>query len=92
MPKFFFRKKTFLFVIISLRYSGYLTNTSCVCQVAGISKRYNDKQKSFFPKKNPRATIRDFKKSDFLNSNTCFYSQLYGKEVHGSFNNLRKTQ
>ena len=38
-------------VVRSLRYSGYLTNTSCVCQVAGISKRSNDKQKSFFPKK-----------------------------------------
>ena len=37
--KIFFRKKTFLFVVRSLRYSGYLTNTSCVCQVAGISKR-----------------------------------------------------
>ena len=36
-------------VVQSLRYSGYLTNT---CQVARISKRYNDKQKSFFPKKN----------------------------------------
>ena len=29
-------------VVQSLRYSDYLTNTSCVCQVAGIS---NDKQK-----------------------------------------------
>ena len=37
--QFFFRKKTFLFVIRILRYSGYLTNTWCVCQVAGISKR-----------------------------------------------------
>ena len=39
----------------SLRYSGYLTNTSCVscvCQVAVISKRSNNKQKSFVPKKN----------------------------------------
>ena len=35
-------------VVRSLRY---LTNTSCVCQVAGISKRSNDKQKRFFPKK-----------------------------------------
>ena len=50
-----------------------MTNTSCVCQVAGISKSSNDKQKSFFHKKNWRVTIRDFKKkkSDFLNSNTC---------------------
>ena len=38
-------------VVRSLRYSGYLTNTSCVCQVAVISKRSNDKQKSFIPKK-----------------------------------------
>ena len=61
----------------SLRYSDYLTNTSCVCQVAVISKRSNDKQKSFVPKKNMRhVSIRDFKKqkSDFLNSNTCSYS------------------
>ena len=29
MSKFFFRKKTFLFLIISLRYSGYMTNTWC---------------------------------------------------------------
>ena len=50
-------------VVRSLRYSGYLTNTSCVCQVAGISKSSNDKQKSFFPKKkNRHVTIRDFKK------------------------------
>ena len=50
-------------VVRSLRYSGYLTNTSCVCQVAIISKRSNDKQKSFVPKKNMRhVTIRDFKK------------------------------
>ena len=42
---------------------------SCVCQVAGISKRSNDKQKSFFRKR--RVTIRDCKKSDFLNSNMC---------------------
>ena len=53
----FFRNRTFLFVIRSLRYSGYLTNTS------------NDKEKSFVPKKKLRhVTIRDFKnkKSDFL--------------------------
>ena len=30
----FFWKKPFLFLIRSLRYSGYLTNISCVCQVA----------------------------------------------------------
>ena len=46
----------------SLRYSGYLTNTPCVFQVAGISKRSNDKQKSFIPKKNRHFTDRDFKK------------------------------
>ena len=33
-----------------------------VCQVAGISKSSNDRQKSFFPKKNWHVTIRDFKK------------------------------
>ena len=43
----------------------------CVCQVAGISKRSNDKQKSFVPKKKLHASIWDFKKqkiwfSDFL--------------------------
>ena len=36
-------------------------------------------KKVFFLKKNRRATIRDFKKSDFLNSNTCFYLRLYGR-------------
>ena len=36
-------------VVRFLRCSGYLTNTSCVCQVAVISKRSNDKQKSFVP-------------------------------------------
>ena len=50
-------------VVRFLRCSGYLTNTSCVCQVAVISKRSNDKQKSFVPKKNMRhVSIRDFKK------------------------------
>ena len=38
-------------------------DTSCVCQVAVISKRSNDKQKSFVSKKNMRhVSIRDFKK------------------------------
>ena len=46
----------------SLRYSGYLRSTACVFQVAGISKRSNDKQKSFIPKKNQHFTDRDFKK------------------------------
>ena len=41
-------------VVRSLRY--------CVCQVAGISKSSNDKQKSFFLKKNRHVTIRDFEK------------------------------
>ena len=45
--------------------------TWCVCQVAGKSKGSNDKQKSLFPKKNQRVTIRDCKKSDFLDSNMC---------------------
>ena len=36
---FNFRNKTFLFVIRSLIYYGYLTNTWCVCQVAGTSKK-----------------------------------------------------
>ena len=60
-------------VVRCLRYSGYLTNTSCVCQVAGVSKSSNDKQKTFFHKKKSHVTIRDFKKqkSYFLNSNTC---------------------
>ena len=59
-------------VVQSLQYYGYLTNTSwCVWQVAGISKRSNDKQKSCAPKKNQCVTIRDCKKSDFLNSDTC---------------------
>ena len=49
-------------IVRSLRYSGYLTNTSCVCQVAVISKRSKDKQKSFVPKKNRHVSIRDFKK------------------------------
>ena len=37
--QFFFRKKTFLLDIGSLRYPSYLTNTSCVYQVARIYKR-----------------------------------------------------
>jgi hypothetical protein len=57
----FFRKKTLLFVIRSLRYSGYLTNTSCVCQVAGISKSSNHTKQSLFPKK----------------KSACYYSRLY---------------
>ena len=61
-------------VVQSIRYSGYLTNTSCVCQVARISKRPNDKQKSFFPKEKIGMLVFETlknKKSDFLDSNTC---------------------
>ena len=38
-------------LVRSLRYSSYFTNTSFVCQVAGISKRSNNKQKKNFLKK-----------------------------------------
>ena len=56
-------------VVRSLRYSGYLTNTSCVCQVAGISKSSNDKQKSFFPKKNNRrVTIQKIRQLLFFDT------------------------
>ena len=37
-----------------------------VCQVAGISKSSNDKQKSFFPKKNRHVSIQVFKKQKKL--------------------------
>ena len=37
-------------------------NRPFVCQVAGISKRPNEKQKSFVLKKNRHVSIRDFKK------------------------------
>ena len=48
-------------VVRSLIYSGYLTNTSCVCQVS-FSAHLDNKQKGFVPKKNlRRVTIRDFK-------------------------------
>ena len=53
MP-FFFRKKTFF--IFEDSEDSDLTNTSC----AGTSKRSNDKQKSFFPKK----------------KSACYYSRL----------------
>ena len=36
-----------------------------------ISANSDHKQKSFIPKINGRITIRDCKKSDFLNSDTC---------------------
>ena len=45
----------------------------CVCQVAGISKRSNNKQKSFVPKNIGMLVFKTLKnkKSDFLNSYTC---------------------
>ena len=43
-----------------------------------FSANSDHKQKSLFLKKNWRVIIRDCKKSDFLNSNTCQYSRLYG--------------
>ena len=52
----------------------FMTNTSSVCQVTGISKRSNDKQKSFVPEKKIAMLVFETlknKKSDFLNSNTC---------------------
>ena len=61
-------------VVRSLRYPDSLTNTSCFCQVAGISKKSNDKHKSFFPKRKIGMLLFETlknKKSDFLNSNTC---------------------
>ena len=36
-----------------------------------ISADSDHKQKSFIPKKNWRVIIRDYKKSDFLNSKMC---------------------
>ena len=71
MPQIFLGTKLFCLLSKWAEKKRYLTNTWCVCQVAGISKRSNDREKSFFPKKNRRVTIRDCKKSDFLNSNTC---------------------
>ena len=47
-------------------YSGYLTNTSCACQVAGISNSSNDKQKKIFLKQKWHVSIRDFKKQKKL--------------------------
>ena len=38
-----------------------------------ISANSDHKQKSFIPKKYRRVTIRDYKKSDFLNSNSRIY-------------------
>ena len=72
----------------SLRYSGYLTNTSCVCQEALISMKSNDKQKSFIPKKDGMLIFKTLKnkKSDFLNFNTCFCLRLYS--MYGFFENM----
>ena len=48
------------------------SNSNIGCQkYSGFSAHLDNKQKRFFPKKNRRVTIRDCKKSDFLNSNTC---------------------
>ena len=47
-----------------------------------ISAFYLDKQKSFVPKKKCSMLVIKILKckiSDFLNSNTCFCSQLYGR-------------
>ena len=51
MQQSVFLNKTFLFFVQMSWKKIYLTNTLCVCQVAGISKRSNNKQKSFVPKK-----------------------------------------
>ena len=66
-------------IVQSLSYSGYLTNTSCVCQVAGISKSSNDKQKSFFLKNIGMLVFETLKnkKSDFLNSIVPFFEFLF---------------
>ena len=68
-------------VVLSLRYSGYLTNTSCVYQISFFFSSFG--QKSFVPKKNLRhVTIWDFKNQKklifWIHSNTCWCSQLYG--------------
>ena len=44
-----------------------------------ISAFYLDKQKSFIPKKKLLLETLRCKISVFLNSNTCFCSQLYGR-------------
>ena len=63
--RFFFRKKTFLFVLA----------TSCVCQVAGISKRSDN---FYFPY--PMLLIELFSISNMGVSlvEICFCSRLYG--------------
>ena len=62
----------------SLRYSGFVTYTSCFS-----SSRNSCKQKSFFPKKNCGMLVFETlknKNSDFLNSNTCFCLRLHSRQ------------
>ena len=47
-------------VVRSLRYSG-LTNTSCVCQVAVLSKRFNNKPKNSYNYKKTGDSIRFYR-------------------------------
>ena len=80
IPIFFFWKKSFLFVVRSLRYSGYLTNTSCGCQVSFFQLIWTTNKKVLFLKKIFGMLVFETlknQKSDFLNSNTCFCSRLY---------------
>ena len=54
---------------------------SLINKMLKISAFYLEKQKSFVPKKNCGMLLIETLKnkiSDFLNSNTCFCSQLYG--------------
>ena len=90
MPIFF--QDFFLFAVISLRYSGYLTSTE-IRQLSFFEKTTgsshflspngedsNNKQISFVPKKKIGMLVFETlknKKSDFLNSNTCQCSRLY---------------
>ena len=72
--KFIFRNKIFLFVVRMKLKKRYLTNAWCVCQVSFFSAHSDNKQKSFFPKKNCGMLVFETlinKNSDFLNSNTC---------------------
>ena len=69
-------------VVRSLRYSGYLTNTWCVCQVAGISKRSDD-----FYFWHPMLLIELISISNMGVSliKTCFCSRLYGISIAPSY-------
>ena len=58
-------------VFQSLLYSGYLTNTSCVCQVAEYLRDLTTNKKGFFPIGMLVLETLKNKKYDFLNSNTC---------------------